>query len=116
MVVWRPDDAILSSDLHRRGGLGAHATIRICAGGPGGLMGLNNPDGMAIQQRAGPEWFRPGAGDLPTALGTGGVVIAAQKSPLDQLAPHVTADHHFIDVNGWTELSELPSKYEGFCW
>ncbi|MFT6619965.1 MAG: GDP-mannose 6-dehydrogenase [Limisphaerales bacterium] len=54
--------------------------------------------------------------DLPTALGSGGVVIAAQKSPLDELAPHVTADHHFIDVNGWTELSELPSKYEGFCW
>ena len=55
-------------------------------------------------------------GDIATALGKDGVVIAAQKSSIDDLKPHVTENHHFIDVNGWTELQELPSNYEGFCW
>lgn len=55
--------------------------------------------------------------DLPTALGKKGVVIAAQQcASLAELWKSVTRDHHFIDVNGWPELRDLPSKYDGFCW
>ncbi|HMJ91843.1 MAG TPA: nucleotide sugar dehydrogenase [Candidatus Acidoferrum sp.] len=55
--------------------------------------------------------------DLPGALGQRGVVLAAQKcASLTELKAAVTAEHHFIDVNGWSELRELPSRYEGFCW
>jgi GDP-mannose 6-dehydrogenase len=55
--------------------------------------------------------------DLPTALGKKGVVIAAQQcASLAELRKSVTKDHHVIDVNGWPELRELPSKYDGFCW
>jgi len=55
--------------------------------------------------------------DLATALGTKGLVVAAQKcAPLAELKKCITAEHHVLDVNGWTELKELPSKYEGFCW
>jgi GDP-mannose 6-dehydrogenase len=55
--------------------------------------------------------------DLASALGTQGLVIAAQQcAPLADLKRHVTARHHVLDVNGWPELRELSSKYEGFCW
>jgi GDP-mannose 6-dehydrogenase len=55
--------------------------------------------------------------DLPTALGRKGVVIAAQQcASLAELRKCVTRDHHVIDVNGWPELRDLPSKYDGFCW
>ena len=55
--------------------------------------------------------------DLKTALGGKGLVVASQKcAPIAELKKHVTAQHHFVDVNGWTDLKELPSKYEGFCW
>ncbi len=55
--------------------------------------------------------------DLASALGAQGLVIAAQQcAPLADLKRHVTAGHHVLDVNGWPELRELPSKYEGFCW
>ncbi len=55
--------------------------------------------------------------DLPTALGKKGVVIAAQQcASLAELRKAMTRDHHVIDVNGWSELRELPSKYDGFCW
>jgi len=55
--------------------------------------------------------------DLPTALGKKGVVIAAQQcASIAELRKSVTRDHHVIDVNGWTELRDLPSKYDGFCW
>lgn len=55
--------------------------------------------------------------DLTTAVGTEGIVIAAQKCvSLAELKKAITARHHIIDVNGWSELRELPSKYEGFCW
>ncbi len=55
--------------------------------------------------------------DLGAAIGTEGVIIAAQKcAPVEELAKHVSRDHHVIDVNGWKELTQLPSRYEGFCW
>lgn len=55
--------------------------------------------------------------DLATAIGSKGVVIAAQKcASIEDLAKSVTSDHHIIDVNGWNALTELPAKYDGFCW
>lgn len=55
--------------------------------------------------------------DLKTALGSQGLVVAAQRcAPVADLKQFVTAQHHVVDVNGWAELRELPSKYEGFCW
>jgi len=55
--------------------------------------------------------------DLATALGKKGVVIAAQQcASIAELRMLVTRDHHVIDVNGWPELRDLPSKYDGFCW
>lgn len=55
--------------------------------------------------------------DLATALGSGGLVVAAQRcATIEDLKQHITARHHVLDVNGWPELHELPSKYEGFCW
>ena len=55
--------------------------------------------------------------DLASAIGSQGVVIAAQKcAAIDELAKSVTADHHVIDVNGWDALRELPADYAGFCW
>ncbi len=55
--------------------------------------------------------------DLKTALGSQGLVVAAQKcAPVADLKQFITSQHHVVDVNGWPELRELPSKYEGFCW
>ena len=55
--------------------------------------------------------------DLKTAIGTEGLIVAAQKcAPLEELKKFVTAEHQVLDVNGWPELRELPAKYEGFCW
>ena len=55
--------------------------------------------------------------DLGTALGQGGLVLAAQKCvTISELAKCVTPKHHVLDINGWPELCKLPSKYEGFCW
>ena len=55
--------------------------------------------------------------DLGTALGKGGLVLAAQKCvTISELAKCVTPQHHVLDINGWPELCKLPSKYEGFCW
>lgn len=55
--------------------------------------------------------------DLKTALGAQGLVVAAQKcAPIADLKQFMTPKHHVVDVNGWAELRELPSKYEGFCW
>ena len=56
-------------------------------------------------------------GDLATALGQTGLVIAAQKCiDLETLRPLITAEHTLLDVNGWPELRDLPAHYEGFCW
>jgi GDP-mannose 6-dehydrogenase len=55
--------------------------------------------------------------DLASALGSQGVVIAAQKcAGLAELSAHLTERHHIIDVNGWLELRDLPAGYQGFCW
>jgi len=55
--------------------------------------------------------------DLGTALGNGGLVIAAQQcAAFADLKRCVTRGHHVLDVNGWPELRELPWKYEGLCW
>ena len=55
--------------------------------------------------------------DLSTGLGRRGVVVAAQQcASVAELRNLVTRDHHIIDVNGWPELRDLPSKYDGFCW
>jgi GDP-mannose 6-dehydrogenase len=55
--------------------------------------------------------------DLGQALGQRGLVVAAQRcASLQELAETITAEHRILDVNGWPELRELPSTYEGFCW
>jgi len=55
--------------------------------------------------------------DLSEAIGERGVVVAAQKcAAMTELKKIVTSQHHVIDVNGWSELRGLPSRYEGFCW
>jgi GDP-mannose 6-dehydrogenase len=55
--------------------------------------------------------------DLKTALGSQGLVVAAQKcAPIADLKQFITTKHHVVDVNGWPELRELAAKYEGFCW
>jgi GDP-mannose 6-dehydrogenase len=55
--------------------------------------------------------------DLPAALGTRGLVLAAQKCvTISELAKSITPEHHLLDINGWPELRKLPSQYEGFCW
>ena len=55
--------------------------------------------------------------DLASALGKGGLVLAAQRCvAMDELARLITADHHVLDINGWPELRSLPATYEGFCW
>ena len=55
--------------------------------------------------------------DLAAALGEQGLVVAAQQcAPLADLKRYITSAHHVLDVNGWPELRELPSRYEGLCW
>lgn len=55
--------------------------------------------------------------DLSTAIGKRGLIVAAQKcASIEQLAASVTGQHTILDVNGWPELRQLPSRYEGFCW
>lgn len=54
---------------------------------------------------------------LGEAVGEHGVILAAQRiTTVDELASHVTAAHHIIDINGWPELSALEATYEGLCW
>jgi GDP-mannose 6-dehydrogenase len=56
-------------------------------------------------------------GDLPSALGKGGLVLVAQRCvDLGELARLIRPDHHLVDINGWDELRALPTSYEGFCW
>ena len=43
-------------------------------------------------------------------------VLAQKCAPIPELKKFITAQHHIVDVNGWADLKELPSKYEGFCW
>jgi GDP-mannose 6-dehydrogenase len=55
--------------------------------------------------------------DLSTALGAQAVVVANQKcASLTELQKVVTSKHRVIDVNGWPDLKQLPSTYEGLCW
>ena len=55
--------------------------------------------------------------DLESAIGSQGLVLAAQRcTPLSELKRFITAKHHLLDINGWPELRELPARYEGFCW
>lgn len=55
--------------------------------------------------------------DLAHAVGEKGLLLAAQRcAPLPDLAKIVTPRHHIIDINGWPELRQLSSTYEGFCW
>lgn len=55
--------------------------------------------------------------DLASALGQKGLIVVAQQcASLGELKQYVTAAHHLLDVNGWAELEELPSKYTGLCW
>ena len=56
-------------------------------------------------------------GDLGSALGMGGLVVAAQKcASLEELRRHLTPKHSILDVNGWKELRTLDVPYQGFCW
>jgi GDP-mannose 6-dehydrogenase len=45
-------------------------------------------------------------------------LIIASQACVDPAAllTHLRTDHHFIDVNGWPALRELPCHYEGLCW
>ncbi len=55
--------------------------------------------------------------DLASALGQQGVVLATQRcAPLDELAALMTERHEVIDVNGWPELRQLSTRYQGLCW
>jgi GDP-mannose 6-dehydrogenase len=55
--------------------------------------------------------------DLASALGTSGLIVAAQRcAGLPELTGAVTARHRILDINGWPELRGLPAAYEGFCW
>lgn len=55
--------------------------------------------------------------NLKEALGSEGLVIAAQKvASISELASHITQRHVVLDLNGWPELRSLPCRYEGFCW
>jgi GDP-mannose 6-dehydrogenase len=55
--------------------------------------------------------------DLGSAIGSQGLVLAAQRcAPISELKRFITPQHHLLDINGWPELRELPAKYEGFCW
>lgn len=55
--------------------------------------------------------------DLGTALGDKGLVLAAQRCVgVAELAKWIKPSHHILDINGWAELRELPTTYEGFCW
>ena len=55
--------------------------------------------------------------NLAMAIGAQGLIVVAQRcAGLAELAKCVTPAHVILDVNGWPELRELPSAYEGFCW
>jgi GDP-mannose 6-dehydrogenase len=55
--------------------------------------------------------------DLGQAVGQQGLIVAAQKcAQIDELKHCVTPRHSVLDVNGWPELRQLPSRYIGFCW
>lgn len=55
--------------------------------------------------------------DLAMAIGAQGLIVVAQRcARVAELAKCVTPAHVILDVNGWPELKELPSAYEGFCW
>jgi GDP-mannose 6-dehydrogenase len=59
--------------------------------------------------------------DLGSALGQGGLVLAAQKCvAITELARYLTPQHTLLDINGWPELKRLAVRlavrYEGFCW
>lgn len=77
------------------------------------LVGLNKASHeKALPQL--PELLEP---DLAKAVGTGGVVVAAQRcAPLTDLRKCIRPGHHVIDINGWLDLKQLPSTYEGLCW
>jgi len=55
--------------------------------------------------------------DLRSALGSQGLIIAAQRCvAIAELAEWVTPEHRLLDINGWPELRTLNTPYEGFCW
>lgn len=55
--------------------------------------------------------------DLRSALGDGGVILAAQRcARFEDLKSWVRPGHRVIDINGWPELRGLSCAYEGFCW
>ena len=55
--------------------------------------------------------------DLASAVGKGGLIVAAQKcAAITDLASLVTPQHRVLDINGWSELRGLPCHYEGLCW
>lgn len=55
--------------------------------------------------------------DLASALGTQGLVLAAQKcATAVELSKVLTPQHHILDINGWPELQKLGVRYEGLCW
>jgi len=80
---------------------------------PGALIGANK---RVIETKM-PHLASLLTTDLAGAIGSCGVIVAAQKcASIDELQRYATSAHHVIDVNGWPELRELPSRYEGFCW
>lgn len=56
-------------------------------------------------------------GDWKESIEGSDVIIAAQKCvPIDELKGAVTEGQHVIDINGWDDLRQLSSSYEGLCW
>src|SRR5205823_5334247 len=54
--------------------------------------------------------------DLASALGTQGLILAAQRCvTISDLAKRITSQHRVLDINGWPELRTLAAPYEGFC-
>jgi GDP-mannose 6-dehydrogenase len=80
---------------------------------PAKLMGAN---WRTISEKL-PIFGRMLRPDLAGALGSAGLIVAAQRcAPVEELARHVTADHRILDINGWPELQRLQAPYEGLSW
>ncbi len=80
---------------------------------PDNLIGAN--EALAAQKL--PQLSSLLQPSLADALGNSGTVLAAnQCAEKKQLTAGLTAKHHVVDINGWPDLMEMPSTYEGFCW
>jgi GDP-mannose 6-dehydrogenase len=60
------------------------------------------------------QLLQPTAEDV---LATSEVIVISQKcATLDTLRANLRPEQILIDVNGWRDLQQLASRYEGICW